>query len=124
MAQKRTKKAAPKKRRTTKKKATKRKRRKNWSPEQKAEMVAYSNEHGIEAACAEYGVVESSLYRWRRTAPKRRKTKAVSKSNGQVDATAKLTKENRALRAEVARLSTRAARLSRSLVEAVLKIDG
>lgn len=123
MAQKRTKKAAPKKR-STKKRTTKRKSRRNWTPEQKAEMVAYSNEHGVEAACAEYGIVESSLYRWRRTTPKRRKTKAVSKSNGQVDATDKLVKENRALRAEVARLSNRAARLSHALVESVLKIDG
>lgn len=123
MAQKRTKKAAPKKRRTTKKKATKRKQRRNWTPEQKEEMVAYSMEHGVEAACAEYGIVESSLYRWRRTTPKRRKT-TKAKTNGQVDTSAKLSKENRALRTEVARLSTRNARLSRALVEAVLKIDG
>ena len=126
MAQKRTKKAAPKKRRATKKKTIKRKRRQNWTPEQKVAMVAYSREHGIEAACAEYGVVESSLYRWRRSTPKPRKTaaKTKTKTNGQVDATNKLVQENRALRTEVARLSNRAARLSHALVESVLKIDG
>ena len=126
MAQKRTKKAAPKKsgaRKTSKKKTVKRKARRSWSPEKKAEIVAYAHDHGVEAACKEYRVVESSLYRWRRTPPKSAK-KAATNGAELSSKVEKLSKDNRALRAEVARLLERDKRLSRAVVESVLERNG
>lgn len=114
MAQKRTKKAVTKKTRTKK-----RKPRRSWSDEQKVEIVAYADEHGVEAACKKHGVVESSLYRWRRTAPKSTKRKA--KSNGSSELVQKLTQDNAALRHELIRLRDRDKKLSAAVVDAVLR---
>ena len=125
MAQKRTKKAAPKKsgaRKTSKKKTVKRKARRSWSPEKKAEIVAYAHDHGVEAACKEYRVVESSLYRWRRTPPKSTKRKARV-SNGS-ELVQKLTQDNAALRHELIRLRDRDKKLSAAVVDAVLAAHG
>lgn len=119
MAQKRTKKAATKKTRTKK-----RKPRRSWSDEQKAEIVAYSDEHGVVAACKHHRVIESSLYRWRRTAPKSTKRKAKSKGSNGSELVQKLTQDNLALRAELIRLRDRDKKLSAAVVDAVLAGHG
>ena len=124
MAQKRTKKAVTKKAVTKKTRTKKRKPRRSWSPEKKAEIVAYAHDHGVEAACKHYRVVESSLYRWRRTPPKSAKKKAATNGAELSSKVEKLSKDNRALRAEVARLLERDKRLSRAVVESVLERNG